>query len=132
MLNINQPGTSIEQAYAAYLSDGIKKRVQNTEDKDSFDQVLKQKITTEESQIRFSKHAAERLRDRGIELSKDQMEKLNEGVRQAGSKGIKDTLVVVDELSFIVNVPNNMVVTAMNKSDDTENVFTNIDGAVLL
>lgn len=132
MLNINQPGTSIEQAYAAYLSDGIKKRVQNTEDKDSFDQVLKQKITTEESQIRFSKHASERLRDRGIELSKDQMEKLNEGVRQAGSKGIKDTLVVVDELSFIVNVPNNMVVTAMNKSDDTENVFTNIDGAVLL
>ena len=99
MLNINQPGTSIEQAYAAYLSDGIKKRVQNTEDKDSFDQVLKQKITTEEGQIRFSKHASERLRDRGIELSKDQMEKLNEGVRQAGSKGIKDTLVVVDELS---------------------------------
>ena len=99
----------------------------------SFQEVLSR--TTEQNQVtelKFSKHAAGRLIDRNIELSETQMERLQEGARNAGQKGIKDSLVIVDELAFIVNVPNHMVVTAMDSTDTATNVFTNIDGAVIM
>ena len=96
----------------------------------SFERILDQKKQAEEG-IRFSKHAAGRLRDRGIELSDTQMERLSDGVKMAQRKGIKDSLVIVDELAFIVNVPNQTVVTAMTDRDSQENVFTNINGAVI-
>ena len=47
-------------------------------------------------------------------------------------KGIKESLVLVDQLAFIVNIPNNTVVTAMSQKDAAENIFTNIDGAVII
>jgi len=83
-------------------------------------------------EVKFSKHAAGRLSDRNIELTVQQRERLNEGAARAGQKGIKESLVIVDGLAFIVNIPNNTVVTAMNQTDATENVFTNIDGAVIM
>ena len=49
----------------------------------------------------------------------------------ASEKGIKDSLVLVDSLAFIVNVPNQTVITAMDSTQATENIYTNIDGAVI-
>ncbi len=98
----------------------------------SFQEVLSR--TTEQNQVtelKFSKHAAGRLIDRNIELSEAQMERLQEGARNAGQKGIKDSLVIVDELAFIVNVPNRTVVTALDSTEAGGNIFTNIDGAVI-
>ena len=54
------------------------------------------------------------------------------GTDKAEQKGIKDSLVIVDELAFIVNVPNRTVVTAMDSTQADENVFTNINGAVIM
>ena len=51
---------------------------------------------------------------------------------KASEKGIKESLVIVDSLAFIVNVPNQTVVTAMDQTESDENVFTNIDGAVII
>ena len=51
---------------------------------------------------------------------------------KAKEKGINESLVIVDELAFIVNVPNNTVITAINQNEANENVFTNIDGAVII
>lgn len=87
-------------------------------------------ISTEN--LRFSKHAINRLSDRNIQLSEDQMQRLNLGKAEAGEKGIKESLILVDQLAFIVNVPNNMVVTAMDQTENKSNVFTNIDGAVIV
>lgn len=98
----------------------------------SFQEVLSR--TTEQNQVtelKFSKHAAGRLIDRNIELSEAQMERLQEGAKNAGQKGIKDSLVIVDELAFIVNVPNKTVVTALDSTEAGGNIFTNIDGAVI-
>ena len=98
----------------------------------SFQEVLNR--TTEQNRVtelKFSKHAAGRLIDRNIELSEAQMERLQEGARNAGQKGIKDSLVIVDELAFIVNVPNKTVVTALDQTEARGNIFTNIDGAVI-
>lgn len=96
----------------------------------SFQDILKNKTTTGE--LKFSKHASVRLEQRGIQLTPGQMERLSDGTARAGQKGIKDSLVIVDELAFIVNVPNHTVVTAMESAEATTNVFTNIDGAVIM
>lgn len=82
--------------------------------------------------LKFSKHAANRLSDRNIELTKDQMDRLNQGTMEAKEKGIKDSLILVDQLAFIVNVPNSTVVTAMDQTETKNNIFTNIDGAVIV
>ena len=82
--------------------------------------------------MKFSRHALGRLSDRNIELNSEQLERLNEGAKKAQEKGIKDSLVIVDRLAFIVNVPNQTVVTAMDSSETDENVFTNINGAVIM
>ncbi len=87
--------------------------------------------TTSTEDVKFSKHAVNRLNDRNISLSENQMQRLNQGARQAGEKGIKDSLILVDQLAFIVNVPNHTVVTAMDQTENNSNVFTNIDGAVI-
>ncbi len=88
-------------------------------------------INNSEEPVKFSKHALNRLNMRNIELTQDQMMRLNQGKAEAGEKGIKDSLILVDELAFIVNVPNNTVVTAMDQTENKNNVFTNIDGAVI-
>ncbi len=79
--------------------------------------------------VKFSKHASERLFDRDIDLSEEQMKRLNDGVKQAGQKGINESLVMVDDIAFIVNIKNNTVVTAV--TGDDSKVFSNIDGAVI-
>lgn len=97
----------------------------------SFQEVLDQ-VTGAGREVRFSKHAAGRLSTRNIELTDRQMERLSEGVGKAEKKGIQDSLVLVDSLAFIVNVPSSTVVTAMEQSETAENIFTNIDGAVII
>lgn len=98
----------------------------------SFEEIWKQKTEAVSGELRFSKHASNRLADRQLTLSEEQMSRLTEGARKAGEKGIKESLVMVDQLAFIVNVPNNTVITAMDQTQANENVFTNIDGAVIV
>lgn len=97
----------------------------------SFGQVLDQ-VTQEHTPLKFSKHAMNRLSSRGIEMTQDQFERLNEGKLRAGQKGIKESLIMVDDFKFIVNVPNNTVVTALNGEESDGKIFTNIDGAVII
>lgn len=99
----------------------------------SFQEILEQKqadINT--SELKFSKHASMRLEDRNISLSDEQKARLETGADQAEAKGIKESLVLVDSLAFIVNIPKRTVVTAMERGETTENIYTNIDGAVII
>ncbi|MBO4395889.1 MAG: flagellar protein [Eubacterium sp.] len=79
--------------------------------------------------VRFSKHATRRLDSREISLSDDQRMRLNQATDKARDKGLKESLVMVDNMAFIVNIKNNTVVTAVN--DTERSVFTNIDGAII-
>ena len=100
-----------------------------------FQEILQQKSNAGQlgtQELKFSKHAVGRLTQRNISLTEGQLERLNNGARRAEQKGIKDSLVIVDEFAFIVNVPNNTVVTAMDSTETIENVFTNINGAVIM
>ena len=101
----------------------------------SFEDVLRQKqneSVMESSALKFSKHAASRLNDRNIALTDSQNVRLENGVKQASEKGITESLVLVDSLAFIVNVPNKTVVTALDQTEANSNIFTNIDGAVII
>ena len=121
---------SIEQVQNQYLGKTEPGRGTVGIQKSSFGQILSQ-IENSKEGVKFSKHASNRLNDRGIELSDDQMNRLNNARNQASAKGIHDSLILVDQLAFIVNVPSSTVVTAMDSQETDSNVFTNIDGAVI-
>lgn len=127
---------SIDQMADAYLKSGIQtgqKEIANEQGL-TFQQVLEQTQVGEVSlqSVTFSKHANERLASRNINLNEDQMNRLNKGVMQAKEKSIKESLVMMDNIAFIVNIKNNTVVTAMDQETNDSNVFTNIDGAVIV
>ncbi len=125
---------SIEQVTSQYLNNNINTantKVANTDI--SFEKVLEEiKASKENQPLKFSKHATERLGERNISLSGEQLKRLEDGTLQAYKKGIKESLVLLDDYAFIVNTKSNTVITAMDKTKDTENIYTNIDGAVII
>ncbi len=82
-----------------------------------------------QSVINFSKHAMSRAQERGIELTQDLMAG---SVEKAQEKGAKNILAFNATQAFIINVPYGRVITTMNQDEMKENIFTNIDGAVLI
>ena len=126
--------SSIEQVSDQYLN---QKSVNQSSKKSdiSFEEVLRRQQSLSAAgneKLKFSKHATQRLESRGISLSDEQNSRLQSGVEKASAKGINESLVLVDSLAFIVNVPNKTVVTAMDQTETQSNTFTNIDGAVIM
>jgi flagellar operon protein len=95
----------------------------------SFANVLAARSTGAQAPI-FSKHALDRVQRRGIQLSQPTLARLAGGVSRAAGKGSRDAVVFVDSTAFVVSVPNNTVITAVNSEHMREHVFTNIDSAV--
>lgn len=92
----------------------------------SFQEVLDGKV------LRFSHHAEVRLKQRGIELKPDQMKKIESAVDRAAAKGAKDSLLIMNDLALIVNIKSRTVVTAMDGAQLKDNIFTQIDSAVVV
>lgn len=97
--------------------------------KNSFDSILSNTID-EKKELQFSKHANMRLNLRNINLSESQLERVNEGISNASKKGITDSLILVDNVALVVNVKNRVVITALK--EEKNNIFTNINGAVIV
>lgn len=100
----------------------------NSAFKDLFKEKLKDKA---ENEVVFSKHASERIKERNMDVDSSVTDKLNQASEQARDKGLKSVLVMIDNQAFIISTQNNKVVTALNSNDLKENIFTNIDGAVI-
>ena len=96
-----------------------------------FEAVLQTAVDKTQS-LKFSAHAQERLSLRNINLSADDLNRMNQAVSKAASKGAKQSLLVMDKQAFIVSVPNRTVITAIDGGSLKENVFTNIDSAVIV
>lgn len=107
----------------------INNNATTTKDGQSFNQVLGNVITNKP--VEFSKHAAMRLDDRNIQLTDNQLQRVEQGMSQAKLKGIKESLVLVDDIALVVSVKNNKVITAVD-SKDSNKIFTNIDGAIIV
>lgn len=93
-----------------------------------FAALLREKIGA----LKFSRHASERLESRKINLSPEQIARLEQGIKKAAGKGAQESLVLLDDLALVVSIKNRTVITAANRQDLRENVFTNIDSAVIL
>ena len=101
-----------------------------TKPNSSFEDIFAKKLF-DNREVKFSKHAESRLQTRNINLTEEQKSKLNDAINKAGEKNVKDSLVMVDDIAFVVNVREKNVVTVLNKDEMKNNVFTNIDGAVI-
>ncbi|AAO36205.1 flagellar biosynthesis protein [Clostridium tetani] len=99
--------------------------------KTSFDDVLKKEINKEDTFV-LSNHAHERLRERNIVLNQQDMKKVNEGINMGEKKGCKEIVILYKDIALVTNIKNRTVITAMAKDESKGNVFTNIDGMVIL
>lgn len=98
-----------------------------------FDAVLQRELErSEPRQVAFSKHAMARAEERGIEVTDTLLDRLTDSVERAQAKGATNILALDRSLAFIINVPNSRVITTMSQEEMKENIFTNIDGAVIL
>lgn len=99
----------------------------------TFEKLLKERLgEAEKKELQFSKHAAARVEQRGIEITSGLLNSLTDAVEKAREKGAKDVVVIGSQGAFIVNVPNNVIVTTMSPREMKENIFTNIDSAVIM
>lgn len=129
MNKLNENYSSIDQMAGRFLKSQNKGITHSNVPGLSFQEILDNKQSEKAEGLKFSKHANQRLATRNINLSAEQMERLENLTTKAREKGIRESLVMVDNMAFIVNVRNNTVITAVGDSADS--IFTNIDGAVI-
>lgn len=123
MIYNNRPITGVDKTIGP-----VQKR-QNVVQTGGFANILRDKLN-DVQELNISKHARLRMERRNVNLTEEQHKRLADAVDKADLKGVKDTLVVMDKMAFVINVKNRMVITAVNSGEMKDNVFTNIDGAV--
>ncbi|MGI9539163.1 MAG: TIGR02530 family flagellar biosynthesis protein [Miltoncostaeaceae bacterium] len=97
-----------------------------------FDGLLSERMRSgEPAGVRWSSHARDRLAERGITVTPEVAERLDGAVEASAAKGGRESLVLVDQLAFVVSVSNRTVITAVESDALKHRVFTNIDSAVL-
>ncbi|MFO7445020.1 MAG: TIGR02530 family flagellar biosynthesis protein [Ignavibacteriaceae bacterium] len=117
----------IKVPFIPIISEPVLQKKINTDSGD-FDAIFQQEL----EKVKFSNHAMKRLETRNIQLGDEEIGKIQNAVELAEQKGSKDSLVLMNNTAFIVNVPNRTVVTALPVNDSSENIFTNIDSVVLI
>jgi flagellar operon protein len=85
-----------------------------------------------QGQLKVSGHAKTRLESRNIQLNESDWKRVMGGVQKAAAKGSKESLVMIDNVALVVSVKNKTVITAVDKDSLKDNVFTNIDSAVIV
>ncbi|MCL2620103.1 MAG: hypothetical protein FWD97_04120 [Defluviitaleaceae bacterium] len=125
IINPVQHGAKVQPQAKSQLQNVVAGQAVNGSD---FQQMM-EGLRQSKQDVQFSKHANARLDARNIQLDGGQLERLSQGVAKAQGKGIRDGLVLIDNIALVVNITNKVVVTALNQQDQ---VFTNIDGAVIV
>lgn len=97
----------------------------------SFKDILENQIDKKESFV-ISNHAAERLKERNIDLSEADMKNINEGINSAEEKGCRESLILYKDTALITSIKNRTIITALDKESSKGNVFTNIDSVIIL
>jgi len=123
----------VSQLQTVNAAGGIREK--NRGAQGAFGMALRQELERAEhtaQEINFSKHAMARAEERGIEVTPTLMDQLSNSVERAQAKGATNILAFDATRAFIINVPHGRVITTMSQEEMEENIFTNIDGAVLL
>ena len=98
--------------------------------KQSFVEQLNHALTPEK--LKVSKHATARLTERNIKITEAEWAHVTDKVNEAKAKGIRDSLVLMDQAALIVSAKNSTVITAMDRTEAKDQLFTNIDGTIIL
>lgn len=131
-VNFNDSHNSVENVQnQAQLQLMQKQASRAAETAQPFDAFLKSTVD-QGQELKFSAHAKERLSLRNINLSSSDLSRMNDAVNKAAAKGARQSLLVMENQAFIVSVPNRTVITALDNNSMKENVFTNIDSAVIV
>lgn len=85
-----------------------------------------------DSNIKFSKHAEDRLKCRSVELDRVQLQKMELALEKAHKKGVKEALLLMDDMAFIADTKSKTIITTVPKENMVDSIFTNIDGAVII
>ncbi len=110
-------------------------RKTDTASKREFDGLLKEQLEgskTPEQGISLSTHAARRLKERNLEMDAGEFTKLKGAIEKLKNKGGQDSLVITGKAAYIVDVSNNRIVTAIDRDNMAENVFTKIDSTLFV
>ena len=89
-------------------------------------------LTRAEKKVSFSQHALERMQSRNLDLSDQDLDKLDDTVEKMAQKGAKESLIYLNDIALVVSVANKTVITAMDGTSAKDNIFTNIDSAAIL
>ncbi|AYC29246.1 TIGR02530 family flagellar biosynthesis protein [Paenisporosarcina cavernae] len=87
---------------------------------------------TDAVELKVSKHASQRLVERNITISEKEWMQVTDKVMEARKMGMKDSLVLMDQAALIVSAKNATVITAMDRKEAQNQIFTNIDGTIIL
>lgn len=98
---------------------------------DSFADVLQRAQSQQSGAVRFSTHAQTRLQSRQIPMGESEMKRIEGAVQQAANKGARESLILVDQAAYVVSITNRTVITVVDRNNLKNNVFTNIDSAVI-
>ena len=107
-------------------------KTQRKYDSESFANHLKTSMENADKGIKISKHAEQRIQQRNLQITEQQWNQLENKLIEARQKGLNDSLVLMDQAALIVNAKNNTVITAMGRAEAGEQIFTNINGAIIL
>lgn len=89
-------------------------------------------VLAAQTELKISKHASERMKERNIEITEQLWQTIGEKVHEARKKGVTDSLVVLNKAALLVSAKNNTVVTAMERAETENRIFTNINGTILI
>lgn len=131
-------GATADSISSAIGSAGAANSPKGAEFREALNQVTKSALrnasiepSASPENLKFSAHAVDRMKSRGISFSPNEMKNIENAVARAAQKGSRDTLVLTGDNALIVSVKNNTVVTVMDRTAMRENVFTNIDSTVM-
>lgn len=100
----------------------------------SFDDLLRDAASaagsTQVEPVRISAHALKRLEQMGVELNDGELQAIGEATDLAAAKGARESLMLMERLGLIVNIPNRTVITALNEQRMSEGIITQIDSTV--
>lgn len=128
---MNDP-IKVGSLYSGTLSPNVLQRNLKSSSAGSSEQTTSFESVLQDRLVRFSNHAVKRLEQRGIQLRPDQLNQIESAIDSAAAKGSKDSLILMKDMALIVNVNNRTVVTAMDGSSMKNNVFTQIDSAIII
>ncbi|MFD2704802.1 TIGR02530 family flagellar biosynthesis protein [Salibacterium lacus] len=82
------------------------------------------------AELKVSRHAQKRLHDRDVIVTEEQWQKISDKLEEARTKGVKDAVVFTDDSALVVSAKNHTVITAMQRDEAADHIFTNIDGTI--